>query len=47
MLFDLPDIALLWLALIEESWLLVLNAKFAVNGSKDALYLTKGEHAAE
>ena len=33
--------------LVKESGLLVGNAQLAVNGGKDALYLSEGEHAAE
>jgi hypothetical protein len=33
--------------LIKESGLLVFDAQFAVNGSKNTLYLTKGKHTAK
>ena len=34
------------LSLVEEAWLLILNAKLAVDGGEDALHLSEGEHAA-
>ena len=33
--------------LVKETGLLVFNAQFAVNGGKDSLYLSHGEHAAQ
>ena len=35
------------LTLVKESRLLVGNAQLAVDGSKDALHLTEGEHTAQ
>ena len=33
--------------LVEESWLLIVDTQFAVDGSQDSLYLTQRKHTAE
>ena len=33
--------------LVKETWLLIRNLKFAVDGGKDALHLSHSEHSAE
>ena len=33
--------------LVKETWLLVGNLKFAIDGGKDALHLSHSEHSAE